>query len=96
MLYISGSKINIDTLKMFCKMKKDSITDGYFHIITFFVDKKHARFTKYPITSMYGMDADPARYIKADYTYNRINGYSKLTVYDKNRWESKPIEYDIN
>jgi hypothetical protein len=94
-LYTCGNKVDIDTLKMFCKSKKDSITDGYFHIITFFIDKKHAKFTEFPVTSMYGMDETPAKYIKADYTYNMANGYSKLTVYDKNSWISKGRAFDI-
>lgn len=95
-LYVCGNYPNIDTLRMFCKAKKDSIADGYFHVITFFINKDYAKFTEYPITSMYGIDEAPAKYIKADYTYNFNNGYSKLTVYEKNSWESKSIQYDIN
>jgi hypothetical protein len=95
-LYVCGNHLSIDTLKMFCKSKRDSISDGVFHIITFFDDEKYAKFTKYPITSMFGVDKLPARHIKADYTFNRDNGYSKLTVYEKNSWDSKAQEFDVN
>lgn len=88
-LYVCGKNVNIDTLKMFCKLKKDSISDGVFHIITFFDDRKHALFTKYPVTAMYGTEEGLLKHIKADYTYNTANGYSKLTVYEDNMWVSK-------
>jgi len=95
-LYACGMHPNIDTLRMFCKAKKDSITDGYFHIIIFYDSPKNARFSKYAVTAMFGDEEKPLRHIKADYTYNVVNGYSKLTVYKVNMLVSKGQEYDVN
>lgn len=82
-------------LQLFCKAKKDSISDGYFHILTFFDEAKNAIFEEYPVTAGY-MDEKNLKHIKAVYTYNTNNGYSKLVVYKENSFISKPIEYTID
>ena len=93
-LYACGSKPNIDTLKMFCAIKKKEFTDGVFHIIVFFDKKNNAAFPNNPVTAFY-TDEKPSKNIKAIYTFNRVNGYSKLDYYDKNYWESAAQQINI-
>lgn len=93
-LYEMGDTFNTDTLISFCKSQKQKFDNGAFHIVVFFDKKENARFPDNPIPAMYMEDKD-LRSIKADYTYNNINGYSKLTVYDKNALESKHNSIDI-
>jgi hypothetical protein len=93
-LYAAGDKINLDTMVAFCRQQKQTFNDGAFHIVVFFNKKENARFPNNPITAMYIEDSD-LKNIKADYTYNKINGYSKLTLYDKNAFESKQNEITI-
>lgn len=95
LLYSCGEKPNHDTLQMFCLEKKKEFTDGVFHIITFFDKQVNSKFPINPITGGY-MDEMPAKHIKAIYTYNKSNGYSKLDFYEKNSWESTPVTTEIN
>jgi hypothetical protein len=88
-LFTCGNKPSLDTLKMFCVDKKQEFTDGIFHIVVFFDNKENAIFPSNPITGGY-MDEKPSKHIKAIYTYNKANGYSKLDYYEKNYWESSP------
>jgi hypothetical protein len=95
LLYACGEKPSHDTLQMFCLEKKKEFTDGVFHIIAFFDKQVNSKFPTNPITGGY-MDEIPARHIKAIYTYNRVNGYSKLDYYEKNSWEGTPVTTEIN
>lgn len=95
LLFTCGEKPNLDTLQMFCADKKKEFTDGVFHIVVFFDKKENAKFPNNPVTAGY-MDEKPAKHIKALYTFNRVNGYSKLDYYDKNSWESTAKTIEIN
>jgi hypothetical protein len=93
-LYTCGENYNVDTLKMFCKEQKERFNEGAFHIIVFFNIKTKAVFPNNPVTGMY-IEDEPMKNIKAVYTFNRINGHSKLSTYEKNCFESKSVEQDI-
>lgn len=94
-LYTISDKPNIDTLKMFCAEKKESFSSGAFHYIVFFDSKDNASFPNNPFTAFYGIDEKPMKHIKAYYTYNKVNGYSKLNVYEKNSYESSATVIDL-
>lgn len=87
---------NVDSLVAFCKSYKDFLqsstvnSDKITHFV-FFDNKKHYKMTKFPPTSAYSPidgEEELAKRIKATYDFNRINGYSTLTFYDKNSYES--------
>jgi hypothetical protein len=85
-LYAYSKELNIDTLTAFCRMKKESFTDtrGTFYYVVIFNDPSNAVFPKNPFTAHYGLDEDGAmKNIRAMYEYNRFNGYSKLTIFEK-------------
>jgi len=94
-LFTTPDNLNIDTLKMFCKDKKGDMTSGTFHYLVFFDSKGNAVFPNNPMTAFYGMDEEPQKHIRAYYEYNRLNGYSKLHVYETNSWESKATTFDL-
>ncbi len=93
-LYSCGANPNVDTLIMFCKSKKEDFQNGAFHFLVFFDDKKNASFPNNPLTAGHN-DEEQLKHIKAVYTYNHLNGYSKLATYEDNAWESKSNETDI-
>ncbi len=94
LLYECGAQPNPDTLRMFCADKKKEFSDGIFHIIVFFDKKQNAVFPNNPVTAFY-IDEKPMKHIKAAYTYNRLNGYSKLECYSKNSYQSVAQEIEI-
>jgi hypothetical protein len=96
-LYTTPDTMNLDTLKMFCIEKKDewSSEDKLFHYLVFFDSKDNAVFPNNPMTAFYGIEEEPKIHIRAYYEYNRVNGYSKLTFYEENSWESSPITFDL-
>ena len=94
-LYACGDNPNVDTLKSFCSDKKSAISGGIFYIVVFFDKEENAVFPNNPFTAGF-VDEGPSKHIKAVYTYNRLNGYSKLDYYDKNPWESASKSYEIN
>ena len=94
---------NSDSLVEYCKSYKDFLqsstvnSDRITHLV-FFDDKKYYKMTKFPPTSAYSpIDGEEklAKHIKATYDFNRINGYSMLTFYDKNSYESIGKEIKI-
>lgn len=95
LLFTCGNKPSLDTLQLFCSSKKKDFRDGVFHIVVFFDKKENAKFTTNPVTALY-IDEKPSKHIKAIYTYNKVNGYSKLDYYEKNSWESPAITSEIN
>lgn len=86
-LFTVSESPSLEALKLFCKEKKGEFTDGVFHIVVFFDKKENATFPGNPVTGGY-MEENQLKHIKATYTYNKINGYSKLDYYEKNNWES--------
>lgn len=93
-LYSCGDKPNSDTLVMFCRDKKKGFSSGTFHFIVFFDNKSDATFPNNPLTAGHN-DEEQLKHIKAVYTYNRLNGYSKLATYDANAWDGKLNEVVI-
>ncbi|KAA0127045.1 hypothetical protein FY557_14770 [Chryseobacterium sp. SN22] len=87
--------ISIEELKDYCKFVKSDYTDGHFQILVFFNNSSAARFPDNPLTALYNEEND-LKNIKAIYTLNNVNGYSKLDFYEKNNWESLAQTSDID
>lgn len=87
-LYAFSGDINITILKDFCKDQKNNFDSGTFYFIVIFDDVKNAAFPTTPFTAAYGTEENSQKHIRAIYTYNKLNGYSSLDYYEKNKWES--------
>ncbi|WPO81890.1 hypothetical protein SD427_14090 [Chryseobacterium sp. JJR-5R] len=85
----------LNQLKHYCSANKSDYTDGYFQILVFFNKPNSARFPDNPITALHNEEKD-LKNIKAVYTINNMNGYSKLSYYEKNKWESLVQIVDVN
>lgn len=94
-LYLSTADADLELLKAFCKKRKSAFTTGFFSYLVFFDSKDKAVFPKTPFTSEYGAESDVSVHITALYVYNAVNGYSILTTYEKNKWDSVPQEHVI-
>ncbi len=94
-LFKVDDTINLEELKNYCSEVKPDYQHGYFQILVFFKKADAARFPDNPVTGMYLEDED-LKNIKATYTINNINGYSKLDYYEKNSLESLTQSIEIN
>ncbi|MDR6459522.1 hypothetical protein J2786_002629 [Chryseobacterium vietnamense] len=94
-LFEVNKDISLDQLKDYCSSVKPNYTNGYFQILVFFKNADAARFPANPVTGSYTEERD-LKNIKAIYTINNINGYSKLDYYEKNNWESIAQTTDID
>ncbi|WP_284462237.1 hypothetical protein [Chryseobacterium sp.] len=94
-LFEIDNNISIKELKNYCSEVKSDYRDGYFQILVFFKKADVARFPDTDVTGMY-LENDDLRNIKATYTINNINGYSKLNYYENNSLESLVQSIDIN
>ncbi|MES2962170.1 MAG: hypothetical protein V4694_07300 [Pseudomonadota bacterium] len=89
-LYAVDKNTRSAALKDFCLQKKSEfMKDGsrMFSFVIFFDNKVNAGFPNNPFTAGFNEDVF-SKHIKAMYSFNRLNGYSDLTVYEKNAWES--------
>lgn len=93
-LFEVDNTITIEELKNYCSEVKPDYQEGYFQILVFFKKTDAARFPDNPLTGMFMEDED-LKNIKATYTINNINGYSKLDYYDNNSFESLAQTIDI-
>jgi hypothetical protein len=96
-LYAVGKNIGIKELKELCLQKKSKFSQNnsvMFSYLVFFDSKISASFPKNPLTAGFN-DEKISKHIKAIYTFNRVNGYSKLSFYQKNSWESLVQDIDI-
>ncbi len=93
-LFFVDTAISIDDLSKYCLEHKNDYTNGYFQILVFFKNQKAIRFPDNPITATF-MEEKDLKNIKAIYTLNNKNGYSKLDFYDNNAYESKSNSVDI-
>lgn len=94
-LFKVDDNISLEELTKYCSEVKPNYNDGYFQILVFFKNADTARFPDNPITGMYMEDVD-LKNIKATYTINNINGYSKLNYYENNNLESVVQTTDIH
>lgn len=94
-LFEVNKDISLEQLKEYCSTVKPNYTDGYFQILVFFKNPNSARFPNNPITALHNEEND-SKNIKAVYTINNMNSYSKLDYYEKNKWESLAQTIDIN
>lgn len=93
-LFIVTDETTFEEIKAFCSENKSYYEDGIFQILVFCKDKNIAKFPNNPVTGGFMEDAD-LKNIKAIYTINNANGYSKLDFYEKNAFESSPNSTDI-
>jgi hypothetical protein len=96
-LYAYSGELNTDTLKMF--LQDRIMEDGaeyFWSFIVLFDDKENAKFPKDPFLASYGLEEDKSKHIRAIYTFNSLNVYSGVTVYEKNKWESVPKDYPVS
>jgi hypothetical protein len=94
-LFSVDSTAGIEDLKRFCSEKKSEYSDGYFQILVFFKNREASRFPDNPVTGGF-MEETDLRNIKAIYTINNSNGFSKLDYYESNALESKANTVDID
>ncbi|HNV29421.1 MAG TPA: hypothetical protein PKJ83_09820 [Cyclobacteriaceae bacterium] len=92
-LYVSESKLEIDSLKILCKEQK-SDWDGSFYFLVVFDDKQYATYPNNQFTALYNDEAR-MKHIIAVYQYNKINAYSELFYYPINMFESPPVKIGI-
>jgi len=95
-LYAYSGNLNLDTLSEFCKNQKAKFESGTFYYLVIFDKKVNAGFPKNPFSAAYGVDEEHLKHIRAYYTFNRLNNFSKLDYYEKNQWESSAKTVDIN
>jgi hypothetical protein len=93
-LFFVDSSITLNELEDFCREEKSNYSNGYFQILVFFKDKKAARFPDNPITATFIEESDLTK-IKAIYTINNFNSYSKLDYYEQNAYTSSSQSVDI-
>lgn len=87
--------ISLEQLKNYCSSVKPNYTDGYFQILVFFKKPNSAKFPDNPVTALHNDEKD-LKNIKAVYTINKMNGYSKLDYYENNSFESLAQVVSIN
>jgi len=93
-LFVPMGDFDVEVLKQFCLSKKTRARFDDFYFMVLFDKAENAAFPQTPFTAAYA-DEELRKYIKAFYTFNSINGYSKLHVYEKNSLESIPEEFEI-
>ncbi|MEG1590225.1 MAG: hypothetical protein RR391_05045 [Chryseobacterium sp.] len=86
--------ISLEQIKSYCSSVKPNYSNGYFQIFIFFKKPNSARFPDNPVTALHN-DENDSKNIKAVYTINNINGYSKLDYYENNSFESLAQTFDI-
>lgn len=92
---VKGEKLKIDSLRLLCIEKKKMWNNGSFYFLVVFDNKENATFPNNPFSALYGIEEIPQRHIKAIYTFNRLNGYSRLKVYHKNLIEGASTNFEI-
>ncbi len=95
-LYSYSWVLDISNLKKFSSQKKEEFKSWVFYFLVIFDNKESAVFPKDPFTASYWIEEVPQKHIRAIYTYNKKNGYSKLEYYDKNKRESPVKTEDVN
>jgi len=91
-LYWSDKKpLKTKELIELCKEFRDRNAGKRFSYLVVFDSETHAVYPRNPFTAFYGLDWDTLKHIRAYYEYNRTNGYSELTTYDNNAYESPPM-----
>jgi hypothetical protein len=82
-LYAIKGDFDFERFKVLCNGRKYNFRSGTFYYLVLFDSKENAAFPTDPFTAAYGTEEPKLRHIKALYTYNRKNGYSKLSIYKK-------------
>ncbi|HMR83504.1 MAG TPA: hypothetical protein PKE30_10245 [Niabella sp.] len=91
-LYYYDGDIDLEKLKSFCRSCRDSVTSELFLIVVVFRNKKDAVFPNVPFTAAFGDERAALSNVRIMYTYNSVNKYSKVEIYEKNAWNSRVYE----
>lgn len=94
-LYSPIGQLDLDALKSLCADRKNNFTSGTFFFVVIFDSKVNSAFPSDPFTAEYGMEENKMKHIKALYTFNSKNGYSKLATYKDNMYESAAVVIPI-
>ncbi len=86
---------NRDELEYLCRERSKSSLFTLWYYLIVFDSEENAVFPQTPFTALYSDEEEPQRHIKAIYEYNKLNGYSVLSLYEKNKWESVAEEIRI-
>lgn len=92
-LYECGHFPNIEDLIELCKKEKERAKDERHLVMVFFNKKSNAQFPS--DIAPYIKETKLLKHIKALFTFNQNNGYSRLSYYYKNGLESPGIEIDV-
>jgi len=88
-------EINLEELKYLCDVRRRNYEFIQFYYLVVFDSEENAKFPETPFSAMFADEEDTLKHIKAIYTYNVLNGYSVLDVYEKNKWDSPAEEIRI-
>ena len=94
-LYTWSEDFVKEDLLRLCKMEKKKFKSGMFYHLVVFNNSSQAVFPENPFTAMFGLQYEVMKHIKAYYVFNRINGFSKLRIYEDNMFESLPEIVEI-
>src|SRR5262245_18221268 len=90
-LYAHAGPLDPDQLKAFCRERKAKSPAEVFYFAVVFDDAKNARFPTTPVTALFGGDEAALKHVRAVYAFNKANGLSELTWYERNAWDSPPM-----
>lgn len=104
-LFVYKGEFDVDNLKKFCVQKRRDkgrdMTSEDFYFAVIFDDADHAGFPATPFTKLYRSslelekDTEYLKHIRATYSFNKKNRFSRLWVYEDNAWESKFLDIEI-
>ena len=94
-LYAFSGELDEDALVRFLLRKKNTSSAKVFHYVVVFDGRENAKFPKSPFSALYGVEEDALSHIRALYSYNRLNGFSKVRYHPKNIWGHSAITIDI-
>jgi hypothetical protein len=95
-LFAFSGELDLENLKSFCRYQKKNNNAERFYYAVIFDEASNARFPTDPFTARFGLDEKAMKHIRAIYEYNNINGFSELSYYSKNSWESTANQIRIN
>jgi hypothetical protein len=82
-----AEKMNQEQIVECCKVFRERFSGRRFSYLVVFDLPENAKYPSQPFTSLFGIEAEKLRHIRAIYEHNKLNGYSELRLYDSNAWE---------
>ncbi len=93
-IFAFAGELDVENMKGFCRARhRKSIAQAFYYVVVF-DDAINAGFPSVPFTA-WGADKALALHVRAVCEFNRLNGYSKLTYYENNSWESSGSSVDL-